>query len=126
MLTAAVGCLTSSGAASLRLNLGVTTIFACTWVSGHLNVPPPNQGRLVLFWHQLRMMLIAVVMLELVVALAARQIWAAQRFSQEFEKQGISITSTYGLFITMGGFVSRNGNPIVTIKQLTENCYGSG
>ncbi|KAJ7219854.1 hypothetical protein C8J57DRAFT_1095103 [Mycena rebaudengoi] len=29
----------------------LVTIFACTWVSVHPNVPPPNQGPLALHWH---------------------------------------------------------------------------
>ncbi|KAJ7130480.1 hypothetical protein C8R44DRAFT_614235, partial [Mycena epipterygia] len=97
----------------------VTTIFACTWVSVHPNVPPPNQGRLQLFWWRLKMMLIAVIAPELMVGFAARQFFAAQRFSKE---KGLPITLTHGFFISMGGFVSRKRHPIVTIKQLTENA----
>ncbi|KAJ7079024.1 hypothetical protein C8R44DRAFT_754740 [Mycena epipterygia] len=99
----------------------VTTIFACTWVSVHPNVPPPNQGRLRLFWRRLKMMLIAVIAPEIIVGFAARQFFAARRFSKEFKKLGVPITLTHGFFISMGGFVSHAGRPIVTIKQLTEN-----
>ncbi|KAJ7137202.1 hypothetical protein C8R44DRAFT_848511 [Mycena epipterygia] len=100
----------------------VTTIFACTWVSVHPNVPPPNQGRLRLFWCRLKMMLIAIIVPELMVGFAARQLWAARRFSKEFAEKGFPITLTHGFFMSMGGFVSGNGHPIVTIKQLTENA----
>ncbi|KAJ7130531.1 hypothetical protein C8R44DRAFT_906130, partial [Mycena epipterygia] len=100
----------------------LTTIFACTWVSVHPNVPPPKQGQLALFWRRLKMMLIAVIAPELMVGFAVRQFRAARFFSKgmSFKKQGVSITLTHGFFICMGGFVSRKGQPIVTIKQLTE------
>ncbi|KAJ7472929.1 hypothetical protein B0H11DRAFT_2430768 [Mycena galericulata] len=95
----------------------LTTIFACTWVSVHPNVPPPNQGRLALLWRRLRVMLIAVVAPELMVGFAARQLMAAQRFSREFD-----VSLVHGFFICMGGFVSRVGRrPIVTKAQL-RNC----
>ncbi|KAJ7105964.1 hypothetical protein C8R44DRAFT_886405 [Mycena epipterygia] len=100
----------------------VTTIFACTWVSVHPNLPPPNQGQLRRFWQRLKMMLIAVIAPELMVGFAARQLGAARRFSKEFAEKAFSITLTHGFFMSMGGFVSRNGHPIVTIKQLTENA----
>ncbi|KAJ7133315.1 hypothetical protein C8R44DRAFT_611749, partial [Mycena epipterygia] len=94
----------------------LTTIFACTWVSVHPNVPPPDQSQLALLWHRLKMMLIAVIAPELMVGFAVRQLRAAKRrylFHVEFD-----LSMTHGFFISMGGFVSQNGHPIVTIKQL--------
>lgn len=37
----------------------LATIFACSWVSVHPNVPPPDQSQLALLWGRLKMMLIA-------------------------------------------------------------------
>ncbi|KAJ6565526.1 hypothetical protein DFH09DRAFT_875239, partial [Mycena vulgaris] len=51
----------------------LTTIFACTWVSVHPNVPPPNQSWLALLWRRLQMMFIVVIAPELMVAFPARQ-----------------------------------------------------
>ncbi|KAJ7079014.1 hypothetical protein C8R44DRAFT_895789 [Mycena epipterygia] len=96
----------------------LTTIFACTWVSVHPNVPPPDHGWLALLWRRLKLMLIAVVAPELIVGFAARQFWAARIFSKEF-----NVSITHGFFISMGGFVSQNGHPIVTIKQLENSEY---
>ncbi|KAJ7130525.1 hypothetical protein C8R44DRAFT_850378 [Mycena epipterygia] len=101
----------------------LTTIFACTWVSVHPNVPPPNQGWLALLWRRLKMMLIAIVAPELMVGFAARQLWAARRFLKEFARKGVSITLIHGFFIAMGGFVSHNRHPIATIKQLQNSEY---
>jgi hypothetical protein len=60
----------------------LATIFACTWVSVHPNVPPPRRNWLALLWCRLKMMLAAVVAPELIVAFAARQFLVARRFSK--------------------------------------------
>ncbi|KAJ7090890.1 hypothetical protein B0H15DRAFT_948642 [Mycena belliarum] len=92
----------------------LTTIFACTWVSVHPNVPPPHLSQALLLRRRLRMMFVAVIAPELMVGFAARQLCAARLFAGEF---GVSIK--HGFFISMGGFVSRNGHhPIATMKQL--------
>ncbi|KAJ7787244.1 hypothetical protein B0H14DRAFT_2399746 [Mycena olivaceomarginata] len=102
----------------------LATIFACTWVSIHPNVPPPNQTRLGLFWRRLRMMLIAVVAPELMVGFAARQFFTARWYSKRewcSHKSELGVSNTHGFFISMGGFVSRNGHhPITTSKQLED------
>ncbi|KAJ7104974.1 hypothetical protein C8R44DRAFT_886979 [Mycena epipterygia] len=97
----------------------LTTIFACTWVSVHPNLPPPNQGWLALFWRRLKMMLIAILAPELMVGFAVRQFRAARMFSKELDA-----SMTHGFFISMGGFVSRVGHhPIVTKEQLKDPKY---
>ncbi|KAJ7151291.1 hypothetical protein C8R43DRAFT_1067476 [Mycena crocata] len=94
----------------------LATIFACTWVSVHPNVPPPNQSRLALLWRRLKLMLVAIVAPELMVGFAARQFFTARSFAKDF-----GISKTHGFFICMGGFVSRSRhNPIVTEEQLDE------
>ncbi|KAJ6477954.1 hypothetical protein DFH09DRAFT_1056463 [Mycena vulgaris] len=92
----------------------LATIFACTWVSVHPNVPPPNQSRLALFGRRLGLMLIAVIAPELMVGFAARQFFAACWYAKEYE-----VSRTHGFFISMGGFVSRIGHhPVTTSAQL--------
>ncbi|KAJ7201104.1 hypothetical protein GGX14DRAFT_524653 [Mycena pura] len=95
-----------------------TTIFACTWVSVHPNVPPPRQGWLALVWRRLNLMSIAIVAPELMVGLAARQLVFAWRCSREFE-----ISLTHGFFVCMGGFVSPDRHPVVTKEQLRRMDY---
>ncbi|KAJ7910785.1 hypothetical protein B0H13DRAFT_1876383 [Mycena leptocephala] len=97
----------------------LATIFACTWVSVHPNVPAPNQSRLALFWRRLKMMLIAVIAPELMVGFAARQFFAARLLSKEF-----GFSRTHGFFFRMGGFVSSTGYPIVTKEQLEDPDLG--
>ncbi|KAJ7831569.1 hypothetical protein B0H13DRAFT_2431488 [Mycena leptocephala] len=97
----------------------LATIFACTWVSVHPNVPAPNQSLLVLFWRRLKMMLIAVIAPEIMVGFAARQFFAARVLSREF-----GFSRTHGFFC-MGGFVSSTGYPVVTKKQLADPDLGA-
>ncbi|KAJ6460186.1 hypothetical protein C8R45DRAFT_879422, partial [Mycena sanguinolenta] len=97
----------------------LATIFSCTWVSVHPNVPPPNQSRLQLFWLKLRMMLIAIVAPEIVVGFAARQFFASRELSREF-----NFSTAHGFFFCMGGFVSSTGHPIKTREQLDDPVLG--
>ncbi|KAF8135897.1 hypothetical protein K438DRAFT_1947316 [Mycena galopus ATCC 62051] len=97
----------------------LATIFACTWVSVHPNVPPPNQSRLQLFWRRLKMMLLGIIAPEIMVAFAARQRWGARMLSKEY-----GFSKTHGFFFCMGGFVSSTGYPIVTGIQLNDPHLG--
>ncbi|KAF7369902.1 hypothetical protein MSAN_00619700 [Mycena sanguinolenta] len=93
----------------------LATIFACTWVSVHPNVPPPKQSRLQLFWRRLKMMFIAMIAPEVMVGFAARQCFGAHELSKEF-----NFSTPHGMFFCMGGFVSSDGHPIVTREQLED------
>ncbi|KAJ7811848.1 hypothetical protein B0H13DRAFT_2472195 [Mycena leptocephala] len=97
----------------------LATIFACTWVSVHPNVPAPNQSRLALFWRRLKMMIIAIIAPEIMVGFAARQFFAARLLSKEF-----GFSRTHGFFFCMGGFVSSSGYPVVTKKQFADPELG--
>ncbi|KAJ7903373.1 hypothetical protein B0H14DRAFT_3679648 [Mycena olivaceomarginata] len=94
----------------------VATIFTCTWVSVHPNVPPPRRSWL---WRRLKMMLIAVLAPELIVAFAVRQFVVARNLSKDYE-----ISTTHGFFVSMGGFVDSSGCPVTTRKQLNDPVVG--
>ncbi|KAJ7706539.1 hypothetical protein B0H16DRAFT_1481947 [Mycena metata] len=55
----------------------LATIFACTWVTLHQNVPDPDLGWFSLLMRKLRMMLMMIIAPELVVGFAARQLVSA-------------------------------------------------
>ena len=58
------------------------TLFACTWLSVHPNVPPPDEG----FWkiarRRLEIMLWALICPEMIIAWAFKQ-WLAARWSRD-------------------------------------------
>ncbi|KAF8215218.1 hypothetical protein K438DRAFT_772947 [Mycena galopus ATCC 62051] len=93
----------------------LATIFACTWVSVHPNVPPLDQSSLALLGRRLKMMLIAIIAPEIMVGFAARQYFGARELSTEF-----GFSRTHGFFFSMGGFVSPAGKPIATKQQLSD------
>ncbi|KAJ7856671.1 hypothetical protein B0H14DRAFT_3135978 [Mycena olivaceomarginata] len=97
----------------------LVTIFACTWVSVHPNVPPPNQSRLALFWRRLKMMLIGIIAPEIMVGFAARQYFSAQKLAKKFE-----FSMTHGFFFCMGGFISSTGYPVTSKEQLENPVLG--
>ncbi|KAF7369977.1 hypothetical protein MSAN_00627600 [Mycena sanguinolenta] len=97
----------------------LATIFACTWVSVHPNVPPPDQSRLQLFWRRLKMMLIAMIAPEIMVGFAARQYFGSRELVKEF-----NFSPTHGMFFCMGGFVSSDEHPIATKEQLKDPNFG--
>ncbi|KAJ7034380.1 hypothetical protein C8F04DRAFT_1234252 [Mycena alexandri] len=81
----------------------LATIFACTWVALHQNVPDPK----------LRMMLITILAPEVIVSFAARQFMSSLWISKKF-----NVSNTHGFFCTMRGFVSQEGHPIAKVRQL--------
>ncbi|KAJ7031840.1 hypothetical protein C8F04DRAFT_1185544 [Mycena alexandri] len=85
----------------------LATIFACTWVALHHNVPDPKLGWFSRLRRKLRMMLVTMIAPELIVSFAARQFVSA-----------LWISKNPRVFCTMGGFVSQEGHPIATMRQL--------
>ncbi|KAJ7877266.1 hypothetical protein B0H14DRAFT_2238242, partial [Mycena olivaceomarginata] len=89
----------------------LATIFACTWVSVHPNVPPPSLGNLALSWRRFGMMLVAVISPELMAGFATRQFFDARWFSKGrssfYTEYDVSLT--HGFFFAMGGFASQSG-----------------
>ncbi|KAJ7574554.1 hypothetical protein C8J56DRAFT_1125071 [Mycena floridula] len=109
-----------------------STIFACTWVSVHPNVPPPGQGFVKRLFRRLAMMLVAIIAPEIVVFFAARQFMFAREFakgmfnalsagSQLNVSAEFGLSKTHGFFFSMGGFVSCQRMPITTRSQLRLN-----
>ncbi|KAJ7751593.1 hypothetical protein B0H16DRAFT_822449 [Mycena metata] len=91
----------------------LATIFACTWVALHQNVPDPELGQFSLLMRKLRMMLVTIIAPELVVAFAGRQLTSALWISEEF-----NISKTHAFFFNMGGFVSDKGHYIANARQI--------
>jgi len=56
-----------------------TTLFICTWVSIHPNVPPPNESHIRSLWKRLKLMFWMYFAPELILVWAVRQ-WIAARF----------------------------------------------
>ncbi|KAK0222277.1 hypothetical protein IW262DRAFT_1435213 [Armillaria fumosa] len=88
----------------------IVTVFACTWIAVHPNVPGPDlksRGWAFIGLHRLKLMVIAIVVPEVIIIWAFRQWIVASTISKHF-----NLTMTHGFFISMGGFIGAGGTPI--------------
>ncbi|KAK0219476.1 hypothetical protein EDD85DRAFT_915804 [Armillaria nabsnona] len=91
----------------------LATIFACTWLAVHPNVPSRHmreKGRLFLCLHRVKHMLLAIICPEVVIMWAFRQRLVASALSKRLSH--LKLSMTHGFFISMGGFIGRNEHPI--------------
>ncbi|KAK0436660.1 uncharacterized protein EV420DRAFT_235105 [Desarmillaria tabescens] len=82
------------------------TIFACTWVSVHPNVPGPKliaHGWFVRGMQRLKLMLLAIFCPEAMIIWAFRQ-WFVARSAKHYH-----LSMTHGFFFSMGGFIDMKG-----------------
>ena len=105
------------------------TIFACSWVSIHPNIPSPNESSWRIFLRRLELMFWAVVAPEMIITWALRQWLGARRleklykgvqtwmcpiYPQILNHKHLTLdsrgwTKTHGHFIQMGGFMLFDG-----------------
>ena len=60
----------------------ISTLFVCTWVAIHPNVPPRGEGHIRSLWRRVKLMLWTLVVPEMILIWAYRQ-WAAARYIAE-------------------------------------------
>ena len=61
------------------------TIFSCTWIALHPNIPGPDDSSLEIAFRGVKLMVIALIAPELVVQWAMRQ-WLVSQISDELRK----------------------------------------
>ncbi|KDR73261.1 hypothetical protein GALMADRAFT_727609 [Galerina marginata CBS 339.88] len=87
------------------------TIFICSWVSVHPNIPRPGDGRWRKALRRLELMSFTIFSPELIIFWASKQWLAARYFAKCYSKDGW--TMVHGYFIQMGGFVLYDGDKAV-------------
>src|SRR6266545_4104434 len=70
----------------------VSTLFICTWVAIHPNIPPQGEGRLWSLWRRIKLMLWTLLVPELILIWAYKQ-WAAARYVAEYFQGECEIVS---------------------------------
>ncbi|KDQ49501.1 hypothetical protein JAAARDRAFT_165572 [Jaapia argillacea MUCL 33604] len=90
----------------------LTTIFACTWVAIHPNIPARYETSLEITLRRIRIMVMALITPELVIVWAMRQWVIAGRIAKKYKER--KWTRTHGFFVLMGGFmlVNDKGKPV--------------
>ncbi|KXN85197.1 hypothetical protein AN958_11620 [Leucoagaricus sp. SymC.cos] len=87
----------------------LATIFACTWVSMHPNVPDPRWSGFRRLWERIALMFYAVIAPEIMVVWAFRQRMMAFKWANEYnehrQKFDLAWTLTHGFLFEMQGLV---------------------
>ena len=63
----------------------LATIFACSWVSVHPNIPSPNESRWRIFLRRLELMFWAVIGPEMIITWALRQWLGARELEKDYK-----------------------------------------
>ncbi|KAF8581442.1 hypothetical protein K439DRAFT_1636153 [Ramaria rubella] len=124
----------------------LVTVFSCTWVAIHPNIPSPDVGRVKIALRRLGLFVGALIAPELVITWAMRQWLAARKVAMQHQSHGWS--QTHGFFALMGGFIliqdhhapftleldeieqlSRDGDidfPSIAEKEIEDKSKGDG
>ncbi|KAJ7838787.1 hypothetical protein B0H14DRAFT_3699765 [Mycena olivaceomarginata] len=97
----------------------LATVFACTWVSVHPNVPRPSQSNLALSWRRFCLMLVAVIAPELMAGFAARQFLDARWFSKKYD-----VSLTHGFFLCYGWICVSKWPPSYRRRDIEDKSKG--
>ncbi|KAG7092515.1 hypothetical protein E1B28_008866 [Marasmius oreades] len=98
----------------------ITTIFACTWLAIHPNIPSPKDSYWKIISRRAMIMLLGILVPEYTTVWALRQ-WLAARYIKQQVSSMEDVpewTMTHCFFLIMGGFVLEDdqGNPISSLR----------
>ncbi|KDQ54105.1 hypothetical protein JAAARDRAFT_161042 [Jaapia argillacea MUCL 33604] len=90
----------------------LTTVFTCTWVAIHPNIPGPYESSFEITLRRVGMMIVALLAPELLVVWSLKQWLVARRLAKKHQDR--KWTETHGFFALMGGFmlVDKGGKPV--------------
>ncbi|KAE9392766.1 hypothetical protein BT96DRAFT_944402 [Gymnopus androsaceus JB14] len=85
----------------------LTTIFACTWVAVHPNIPALDDSGGQLLWRRVKILAVALIAPEFIIIWAANQLRSARSGIAELRNFPACSdwTLTHGMFLVMGGFM---------------------
>ncbi|KAF8950047.1 hypothetical protein BDZ97DRAFT_1934681 [Flammula alnicola] len=97
-----------------------TTIFACSWVAVHPNIPGPGTTWWRLALKRLELMMWTIIAPEMMILWAMRQWFGARTLEDRYRSKGW--TKTHGYFLQMGGFMLFKGK--VAVRVLSPDVFG--
>ncbi|KAF8960470.1 hypothetical protein BDZ97DRAFT_1665778 [Flammula alnicola] len=95
-----------------------STIFACTWIAVHPNVPAPNDRPWHVFGRRLAIMGYLLIVPEMVILWASRQYFGARKIAKRHKGRGW--TKTHAFFLIMGGFSLHQDGVFLRTLDVTE------
>ncbi|KDR77205.1 hypothetical protein GALMADRAFT_246490 [Galerina marginata CBS 339.88] len=96
----------------------LATIFACTWISVHPNIPPSEEKEWKIKLRRLEVMVWAIIAPELILLWAMKQWYIARAMVKRY--RGHRWTKTHAYFIEMGGFTLFEGGKPKRVLLLNE------
>jgi len=95
----------------------LSTIFACTWITVHPNIPAPGDSQWAVLRRRLAIMGYFLLTPEYLVLWAGRQHYAARYFTKKYEKNHPGWTRAHAFFLIMGGFMLHEGGRPVRVLE---------
>ncbi|KAF9008085.1 hypothetical protein BDQ17DRAFT_1539777 [Cyathus striatus] len=93
------------------------TLFLCTWVAVHPNIPDPNENDRSILLRRLNMMYWTIIAPELVFAYAVRQFIGAKYIFNKYKAFDRKWTMKHAYFLQMGGFYTHSQDKHRVISQ---------
>ena len=97
----------------------LSTIFACTWITIHPNIPAPGDSQWAVLRRRIAIMGYFLLAPEFVIFWAARQHFGARRLTKKHQKK-IGWTRAHAFFLIMGGFMLHEGGKPVRVLEPKE------
>ena len=98
----------------------LSTIFTCTWIVVHPNIPAPGDSQWAVLRRRMAIVSFVLIAPEMVILWAGRQYFAARTFAKKHEENHPSWTRAHAFFVIMGGFILREGGKPVRILEARE------
>ena len=93
----------------------LSTIFACTWITIHPNIPAPGDSDWAVPRRRVAIMVFFLLAPEFIIIWAARQYFGAHYLTKKYEKHHTDWTQAHSFFLIMGGFVLHEGGKPVRV-----------
>jgi len=95
----------------------LSTIFACTWITVHPNIPAPGDSQWAVLGRRVAIMGYFLLTPESVIIWAARQYFGARYFTKKYERNHTDWTQAHSFFLIMGGFTLHEGGKPVRVLE---------
>jgi len=99
----------------------LSTIFACTWITVHPNIPAPGDSQGAVLRRRLATMGYFLLTPELVILWAGRQHFDARYLTKEHEENHPGWTRAHSFFLIMGGFMLHEGGKKVRVLEAEDS-----
>jgi len=98
----------------------LSTIFACTWITVHPNIPAPGDSQWAVLRRRLAIMGYFLLTPEFIILWAVRQHYGARYLTTKYVKEHTGWTRAHAFFLIMGGFTLHEGGKPVRVLEARE------